>query len=236
MAFPRKLLIPGEQLVLELRPHPVALAFSALITFIVMAVGIWLISAFDFDWIVYAAILIALIAYPLRHLVSWLTSYFVVTSDRVIQREGWISKRSIEIPLEQINDIRFEQGVFERVIGAGDIHIRSASNDGPTTFRDIRHPEEVQRTVYHQAELNNQRMYHGGAATGAGLSPGAPVPQGAGVPPPAPVAAAPIRPDGSAPHAPSTTTELERLADLRARGVLTEEEFQAQKAKILGQG
>jgi hypothetical protein len=38
------------------------------------------------------------------------------------------------------------------------------------------------------------------------------------------------------PGAPSATTELERLAKLRADGVLTEDEFQAQKAKILGQG
>jgi hypothetical protein len=37
------------------------------------------------------------------------------------------------------------------------------------------------------------------------------------------------------PAAPSSTTELQRLADLRERGVLTEEEFQAQKKKILGQ-
>jgi hypothetical protein len=36
--------------------------------------------------------------------------------------------------------------------------------------------------------------------------------------------------------APSTVSELERLADLRAKGVLTEDEFQAQKAKILGRG
>jgi hypothetical protein len=36
--------------------------------------------------------------------------------------------------------------------------------------------------------------------------------------------------------APSATTELERLAKLRADGVLSEEEFQAQKAKILRQG
>jgi Short C-terminal domain len=35
----------------------------------------------------------------------------------------------------------------------------------------------------------------------------------------------------SQPH--STTAELERLADLRARGVLTEDEFQAQKRKLL---
>ena len=32
----------------------------------------------------------------------------------------------------------------------------------------------------------------------------------------------------------SSTSELERLADLRARGVLTEEEFQAQKRRLLG--
>jgi hypothetical protein len=38
-----------------------------------------------------------------------------------------------------------------------------------------------------------------------------------------------------APSAPSATTELERLAKLRADGILTETEFQAQKAKILGQ-
>ena len=36
------------------------------------------------------------------------------------------------------------------------------------------------------------------------------------------------------PSAPSTATELERLADLRAREVLTEEEFQEQKRGILG--
>jgi hypothetical protein len=36
------------------------------------------------------------------------------------------------------------------------------------------------------------------------------------------------------PAAPSVTTELERLAQLRDRGVLTEAEFQNQKKKILG--
>lgn len=221
MGFPRKLLVPGEQLVLDLRPHPVALVLAVVATLATVIVGVLLIVQFEgvVDWIVLALIAIALVAYPVRRLVWWLTSYFVVTSDRVIQREGWIAKRSIEIPLEQINDIRFEQGVIGRLIGAGDLHIRSASNDGPTTFNDIRHPEEVQKTIYHQAELNNQRMYQGRGTAGS-----------------APVATTPARPEGGAPHAPSTTTELERLADLRARGVLTEEEFLAQKAKILGQG
>ncbi|MGE5225903.1 MAG: SHOCT domain-containing protein, partial [Planctomycetaceae bacterium] len=103
------------------------------------------------------------------------------------------------------------------------------------TFDDVRHPEEVQKTIYHQGELNKQRMYRGmgtpGPADdrGAGVGVGAGAGAGAGAVPPMPGSA-------GTPAAPSVTTELERLADLRAKGVLTEEEFQAQKAKILGQG
>jgi uncharacterized membrane protein YdbT with pleckstrin-like domain len=227
VAYPRKNLVPGEELILDLRPHPIALAIPALVTLVVVIVGIWLIVKLSgvIDWIVLVAIAAVLIVYPIRRLTAWLTSYFVVTSDRVIQREGWIARQSIEIPLEQINDIRFKQGVFERMIGAGDLMIRSASNDGPTTFEDIRHPEEVQRTIYHQGELNNQRMYQGRPATAA--TPDAPATATA----PAPATPGPPL----TPGVPNVSTELERLADLRAKGILTEEEFQSQKAKILGQ-
>ena len=46
--------------------------------------------------------------------------------------------------------------------------------------------------------------------------------QYAQVPPPAPAAA------------PDTVTQLKELADLKSQGILTEAEFAAQKAKILG--
>jgi hypothetical protein len=119
----------------------------------------------------------------------------------------------MEIPLEAINDVRFAQGVFERIIGAGTLSVQSASESGREEFKAIRNPEDVQKTIYHQGEMNQQRMFHP-----AGSTP----------------ASEPTHPAGP-PLAPSTVTELERLADLRAKGVLTEAEFQAQKAKILGQ-
>ena len=224
MAFPKRLLVPGEELVLDLRPHPVALVLPALAAIGSLAVGIYLMAKINgtldtfVTWVSLVGIAVIWVIYPIRRLVAWLTSHFVVTSDRVLHRSGWVAKQSLEIPLEQINDIKFTQGVFERMVKAGDIQIRSASNDGPTTFEDVRNPEEVQKAIYHQSELNNQRMYSGQGTPGAGR-PSSPAPS--------PAARAPI--------APSSTTELERLADLRAKGVLTEEEFQAQKAKILGQ-
>lgn len=41
-------------------------------------------------------------------------------------------------------------------------------------------------------------------------------------------------PQAPAPPAPDTIEQLKALAELKAQGVLTEEEFAAQKAKILG--
>ncbi len=209
MTFPRRLLIEGEELVLDLRPHWIALVRAILVAVLVAVAWIVLLPRLpDGDsgevlrWIALGVGVILLIWYALRDLVEWLTSNFVVTTDRVIHREGFIAKRSMEVPLEAINDVRFQQGIFERIIGAGTVIIHSASEAGRQEFADVRDPEMVQKTIYHQGELNQQRMRGTGPVV---------------------------------PQAPSMTTELQRLADLRERGVLTEDEFQEQKARILGQ-
>ena len=226
MPFPRRLLIENEELVLELRPHWIAIVVPAIVTILVVAGWILALTYAPDDgtsrsivvWGASAIGVFLLIAFPVRKFIAWATSYFVVTSDRVIHREGWIAKRSMEIPLEAINDVRFHQGVFERMIGAGDLIISSASEFGREVFGDIRNPEQVQRTIYQQGELNKQRMYQGRDER----------------PAPRPPASTPSTP-ATSPAAASTTGELERLAELRDRGVLTESEFQNQKKKILGQ-
>lgn len=204
MAFPTRLLVEGEELILDLRPHWIALVMPAVVAIATVAVMSILYETFDeqiLDVIVGVAGTLFLLMYSVRRVVDWATSHFVVTSDRIIHRRGWIAKYSMDVPLEAINDVRFEQGIVDRTIGAGTLIVQSASEAGRQVFDHIRNPEEVQKTIYHQGELNQQRMMGRGTAQ---------------------------------PQAPSTTTELERLADLRARGVLTEEEFQEQKRRILG--
>jgi uncharacterized membrane protein YdbT with pleckstrin-like domain len=203
--FPTRLLVHGEELILDLRPHWIALVMPTIAAVVTFAVMFVLYETFDeqiLDVIVGVAGALFLLMYPVRRYVDWATSHFVVTSDRIIHRRGWIAKYSMEVPLEAINDVRFEQGVLDRIIGAGTLVVQSASEAGRQVFDHIRNPEEVQRTIYHQGELNQQRMMSGRGSTPS--------------------------------SAPSSTTELERLADLRARGVLTEEEFQEQKRRILG--
>ena len=209
MAFPNRLLVDGEELVLDLRPHWIALvapglvALGSLIGWLVIPGRVHGSAHSALFWLVTAVALVLLVWYSARKVVDWATSHFVVTSDRVIHRSGLIAKHSMEIPLEHINDVRFSQNVLERAIRAGTLIIQSASEQGREVFENIRQPENVQKTIYTVGEKNKARMYRGAPTS---------------------------------PAAPTVTTELERLADLRAKGVLTEQEFQAQKAKILGSG
>jgi uncharacterized membrane protein YdbT with pleckstrin-like domain len=212
MAFPRRLLIEGEELVLDLRPHWIALVGPIAVTFVVI-VG-WMLAFLYAPedgsgrtvviWGALAIGLLILFWYPLRALIAWATSNFAVTSDRIIHREGFLAKHTMEIPLEAINDIRFQQSLFERMVGAGDLVIQSASEFGRNVFANVRNPEQVQRTIYQQGERNKERMYQG-------------------------------RTTGPSPASPSVTTELERLAQLRDKGILTESEFQNQKKRMLGE-
>ena len=110
----------------------------------------------------------------------------------------------MEIPLDRIQNVRFHQGIFERMIGAGDIILESAGEQGTNTFSEIRHPESVQKVIYEQSEAYQGRF----------TAPAAP--------------AAP-------PGVPDVSGELQRLADLRDRGVITDAEFKSQKARLLGE-
>ena len=129
MAFPTRLLVEGEELIFDLRPHWIALIMPTVATVATLAVMLVLYDVFPepiLDMVVGIAGALFLLAYPVRKLVDWLTSHFVVTSDRIIHRRGFIAKYSMEVPLEAINDVRFEQGVIDRIIGAGTLVVQSA--------------------------------------------------------------------------------------------------------------
>ena len=94
MAFPRRLLVEGEELVMDLRPHWIALVMPSIATVATFVVMLILYRTFEediLDLVVGIAGTLFLLAYPLRRLVDWLTSHFVVTSDRIIHRRGFIA-------------------------------------------------------------------------------------------------------------------------------------------------
>lgn len=166
MAFKSSNLYREEKLILDLHPHWVMLgeAVVALVASIVFGLWVW------WSWkptgtmgtVVYgaAAVLVVLaLLFFLQRWMKWISTNFVVTTDRCIFREGIIAKRGIEIPLERINTIFFNQGIFGRIVGAGTLTIESAGENGVQTFTDVRNPMMVQQELYQQMEDNENRKF-----------------------------------------------------------------------------
>lgn len=89
--------------------------------------------------------------------ITWRTTHFVVTTDRLIFRVGVFAKRGKEIPLERINDIAASQTFFERLIGSGDLLIESGGEQGQQRFTDIRRPFDLQNDIYREMERTKGR-------------------------------------------------------------------------------
>lgn len=151
MAYPKKLLSDGEAVETEFRPHWSGLLREGLIVLVGIAVGVILVL-FDAPYWTLVALPILVFVFIVKGAIEWFTTLHVVTNERVIYRAGFIAKRGNEIPLEVINDIAFNQTIFEKIFGTGDLMIESAGTHGQTRYRDIPKPEDVQSLVYRVRE------------------------------------------------------------------------------------
>jgi uncharacterized membrane protein YdbT with pleckstrin-like domain len=197
VAFPKKLLNTGETLYVDIRPHWLYFAKQAL-ALLVSIVALVYFRSQDWDTLTLVAAgttLLSLVWFVARYL-RWMTTNFAVTNHRVIFRQGVIAKKGIEIPLDRVNTIFFNQGIFERMLGTGDLTIESAGERGAQNFTDIRKPSKVQNEIYRLIEAEQDE--HAGAGR-----------------------------DLSMPE------QLEKLDDLRKKGIISEEEFAAKKASML---
>ena len=148
MAFPRKLLNEGEDIVLDLRPHWFVLVKPVAVVLLLSAGALLTHSVKLYVPLVLAGLDVLALLWFLKVYAVWATTSFAVTTDRLISRGGVLSKHGREIPLERLNDISFSQGIFERMIGAGDLMIESGGERGQETFPDIPHPSKVQNIIY----------------------------------------------------------------------------------------
>ena len=220
MAFPERLLSEDEELIYDLRPHWLTLVVPVLLTAVVtVAVGAaWVVMpAGDLQQPARLAVgvlgVVVLLATVAGRVLRWSTTHFVLTTERVLFRSGVVAKFGREIPLERINDVTFSQSLLERLFGVGDLLLESAGEHGQSSFSDIRDPEAVQLEIYRQMEVNDRRRA-GYAATHPHL-------------------AAPDRTPTPPTRSPTPLDDLERLANLRDRGAVTEEEFQRMKRELL---
>jgi uncharacterized membrane protein YdbT with pleckstrin-like domain len=161
--FSSKLLNQGEDVILDLHPHWVYFIKSGLVFVAVLVFGAWI--AFGVDdansavEVVSGVLVLIALGWAALTYMKWVTTNFVITTDRLIYRHGVLSKHGIEIPLERVNTVFFSQSILERMVGSGDLIIESAGELGRQNFSNVRKPSAVQNEIHKQMEANENRKF-----------------------------------------------------------------------------
>ena len=209
MPYPTRLLNDGEEVALDLRPH--WWFFSKhILTGIPLLSLLWVSWKVgnDIVWWFWGLLGLLWAGWLGLQYLNWTFTHFVVTNRRVVFRTGVLAKHGVEIPMDRVANINFNQ----RCGSASSA--RAISKSSPRAGRS----NEVQRRVASRRGAAGDLPPDGAPRQARGLDAG----------PAAPAAAAP-RP----PPALSLAEQLQQLADLRDRGVLTTAEFEAKKAQLL---
>jgi len=154
MAISSKLLSPGEHVIASTRTHWKALVLPVLILIITCAVAGFLIGVIP-DGAAHGPLLIAVIVvgvaimiwFTVRHVLIWLTASYTVTNRRLINRSGVFVRKGRDIPLHRINDVSYERGVIDRLLGCGTLVISDASEQGRSVLPDVPHVEKLQLLI-----------------------------------------------------------------------------------------
>jgi membrane protein YdbS with pleckstrin-like domain len=171
VAYPDDLLSAGERVIIHRHSHWKMLLVPYFWLIVTLGIGGWLAYLVqDQSWNMAAWIAIGVIA---AGLVVWLffvpffrwrTTHFIVTTDRVMAREGILNRQGIDIPLGRINSVRFEHGLLDRIFGCGTLIIESASQE-PLEFDDIPKVEKVHTLIYREVNDNPQDDFNQPAPT-----------------------------------------------------------------------
>ena len=212
MPFPTKLLNSGEAIILDLRPHwwRIFPASATLAGAVIMGLVTLAATGNGALRILAGLVVLATLTNFVGRYIRWTSENFVVTSERVIHRSGVIAKRGIEIPIDRVNTVFFNQSLFERVLGAGDLGVESAGEGGQQTFEAVRRPNLVQQEIYRAMEAGERQQFRAmGEATAAALA------------------------GGAAQTPPTIPQQIEQLDVLRRQGAITEDEFETKKSELL---
>ncbi len=150
MAISAKLLGEDEYVVVSTRTHWKALIFPVFLLLVVAAGGGFLAAIVPSGSLqtpgriaILAVGVVILAAFALKPFLNWYFSTYTVTNRRLITRHGILTRTGRDIPLMRINDVSYEHGLIDRVLGCGTLHIESAGERGQVVLPDVPHVEHV---------------------------------------------------------------------------------------------
>jgi uncharacterized membrane protein YdbT with pleckstrin-like domain len=206
----RSKLKKDEKLLIVIHQHWIKLLLPIL-AWLLIVILLFLFLQDHLEIVLITALVTAL--YPLYLYLEWNNNLWAVTNMRVIDESGFLSRYSKESPLDKINNVEYDQSLWGRMMGYGDVEIQTAAEMGDTNYKMIHYPKLLKDTITHaqeeykNAQINNQAQQLASA----------------------------IRQNMPAPTSNiSTATEIDKLFQLLQKGAITQEEYNMEKNKLLG--
>jgi uncharacterized membrane protein YdbT with pleckstrin-like domain len=206
----RTVLKKDEKILIIIRQHWLKLALPFFAWLLLAILLIWLLPNKSTAFII---VLVTAI-YPMTEYINWKYNLWCVTNLRVVDESGFFTRYSKESPLDKINNVEYDQSVWGRLFGFGNVDIQTAAELGETTYNLIHHPKLLKDTITH-AQEEYRKMQISNQATQ--------------------LAEAIARTNvGAKPSQQMIADELQKLFDLLQKGAITQEEYLAQKNKLMG--
>jgi uncharacterized membrane protein YdbT with pleckstrin-like domain len=139
----------GERELYEGRPSWRALMSFYAIGIGVAAIVLVVVGLLADSW--GTAIVIAAVIAALTLVVGYLRrigTKYLITTQRLRISRGLVRKNVQETRLERVQNVNYQQGVLDRVLGVGSVDFDTAgTDDSEFRFEWVNHPEEVVRAV-----------------------------------------------------------------------------------------
>jgi membrane protein YdbS with pleckstrin-like domain len=150
MAISAKLLGADEYVVVSTRTHWKALVFPVFLLLVVAGAGGFLAAIVPTGSMrtplriaILAVGVVVLLTFAAKPFLNWFFSTYTLTNRRLITRHGILTRTGRDIPLMRINDVSYEHGLIDRMLGCGTLMIESAGERGQVILPDVPHVEHV---------------------------------------------------------------------------------------------
>ena len=209
----RTTLKKDEKILVIIRQHWIKLALPVLVWVLLF---ILLLTLRWFSFTTGFLILLVVAIYPAYEYINWKYNLWTVTNMRVVDESGFFSRHSKESPLDKINNVQYDQSIWGRLMVFGDVDIQTAAEMGDDNYSLIHHPKLLKDTITHaqeeykRSQISNQATQLAEAI--ARTNPGT---------------------QSSAPPQAMIGDELHKLFELLQKGAITQEEYLAQKNKLI---
>ena len=141
-------LLPHERQVISVHQHPAVLIRPVVEILIGLAIAGWVSSSIAHGnntvilviWILWALLLLRL----LWKVFEWSENYFVVTSQRLLLSEGFLTHKVNMMPLAKVTDMSFQRPPMGRLLGYGEFIVESAGQNQALRIVDhLPYPEQL---------------------------------------------------------------------------------------------